>query len=133
MRSVCVVLVLALTALPFSLFASDPTSMTATELLTLIEAGKAPVVVDVRSGAEYRAGHVPGAIHIPFWSAYWKADRIPVSGHDPVVVYCALGPRASVAGWALNMAGIPNVVHLQGHMTGWRKQALPEVKGEQPD
>ena len=133
MRSVCVVLVIALSALPISLFASDPTSMTTTELLTLIEAGKAPVIVDVRSGVEYRAGHIPGALHVPFWSAYWRADRIPVSGHDPVVVYCAHGPRAGVARWALNMAGIPNVLYLKGHMTGWHKQALPEVKGEQPD
>ena len=107
--------------------------MTAQELHTLIQSGKAPVIVDVRSGVEYRGGHIPGALHIPFWSAYWKADTIPVSGHDPVVVYCAHGPRASVAGWALGLAGIPNVIHLQGHMTGWRKQALPEVKGERVD
>jgi rhodanese-related sulfurtransferase len=56
-----------------------------------------------------------------------------VSGHDPVVVYCAHGPRAGVARWALNMAGIPNVLYLKGHMTGWHKHALPEIKGEQPD
>jgi hydroxyacylglutathione hydrolase len=122
-----------MTVFPFSLYANDSTDMKATELLSLIQTGKSPVIVDVRSGVEYRAGHVPGAIHVPFWSAYWRADRIPASGHDPVVVYCAHGPRAGIAGWALKLAGIPNVVYLQGHMTGWQKQALPEVKGEKPD
>ena len=32
-----------------------------------IAAGTAPVIVDVRSAAEYDDGHVPGAIHLPFW------------------------------------------------------------------
>ena len=37
------------------------------ELLEQIKKGQAPTVVDVRSGGEYQAGHVPGAINIPFW------------------------------------------------------------------
>ena len=95
--------------------------------------GKAPVIVDVRSRREYEAGHIPGAIHVSFWSTYWNADRIPVSGHDPVVVYCAHGPRAGIAGWGLGLAGIPNVVMLKGHMKEWAKLAQPVVKGEYPE
>lgn len=127
----CIVLLTALSVyLP--VHAADDHTVTANELHALIQAGKAPVIVDVRSVAEYRAGHVPGALHVPFWTAFWKADEIPASGHDAVVVYCAHGPRASLAGWALGLAGIPNIIHLKGHMTGWRRQALPETKGEQP-
>ena len=119
--------------LSLPVMAGETNEMTPQQLHTLIQAGNAPVIVDVRSGVEYRAGHVPGALHIPFWSAFWRADRIPVSGHDPVVVYCAHGPRAGVAGWALKLAGIPNVVHMKGHMTDWHRQQLPEVKGESPN
>ena len=32
-----------------------------------IDNGTAPVVVDVRSKKEFDEGHVPGAIHLPFW------------------------------------------------------------------
>ena len=112
--------------------AGETDEMTPQKLHELIQTGKPPVIVDVRSGVEYRAGHVPGALHIPFWSALWRADDIPVSRQDPVVVYCAHGPRASLAGWALKLAGIANVVHMKGHMTGWHRQRLPEVKGDSP-
>ena len=126
-----VLLIWSVLSLPVT--AGEANEMTPRELHALIQSGKSPVIVDVRSGAEYRAGHIAGARHVPFWSAFWKADTLPVSGHDPVVVYCAHGPRASVAGWALNLAGIPNVVYLKGHMTGWRKEKLPEVRGETAD
>ena len=48
-------------------------------------AGEAPMVVDVRSVEEYRAGHLPGARHIP-------ADALPnrlaaVPRDRPVVTY----------------------------------------------
>ena len=119
--------------LSLPVIAEETNDVTPQKLHALIQAGNAPVIVDVRSGVEYRAGHVPGALHIPFWSAFWRADRIPVSGHDPVVVYCAHGPRAGAAGWALKLAGIPNVVHMKGHMTAWHRQQLPAVKGENPN
>jgi rhodanese-related sulfurtransferase len=114
-------------------YAGDSADITATELMAQILVGKAPVIVDVRSRREYEAGHIPGAIHVSFWSTYWNADRIPVSGHDPVVVYCAHGPRAGIAGWGLDLAGIPNVVMLKGHMKEWAKLALPVVTGEYPE
>ncbi len=30
------------------------------------------VIVDVRSALEYRRGHVPGAVHLPFWAAAFR-------------------------------------------------------------
>lgn len=128
MKALLLVLGLALSPL---LMAAD--TVTPAELNSLIQAGKAPVIVDVRSRAEYDAGHVPGAIHVPFWSAYWRADQVPASGHDPVVVYCASGPRAGLAGWQLGLAGIPNIVTLEGHMTAWQQQRLPVVRPGQAD
>lgn len=39
--------------------------ITGDELDEALKDGAAPVIVDVRSEKEYRAGHLPGAIHIP--------------------------------------------------------------------
>ncbi len=33
-------------------------------------ANNPPVIIDVRSTAEYMAGHIPNALHIPFWTAF---------------------------------------------------------------
>lgn len=103
----------------------NSTHMTAAELNTLLQSGHAPVIVDVRSGREYRAGHVPGAIHLPFWLAFARADEIDAPKDEPVVVYCAHGPRAGLGKAALLLEGFTQVRYLQGHMSGWYRAGLP--------
>lgn len=104
------------------------THMTNTELARLIQIGTPPVILDVRSGREYRQGHIPGAIHIPFWQTLYRADELAVPRHKTVVVTCAHGPRAGVGKFALKLAGFGNIVYLDGHMSGWYKAGLPVVK-----
>lgn len=100
-----------------------------TELLERIRAGDAPVIVDVRSQGEYREAHVPGALHVPFYSVAGRADELPASGDEPVVVYCEHGPRAGLARAGLWLAGVGPVVYLEGHMSMWKEEGLP-VEGE---
>lgn len=94
------------------------------ELFHLIEQGKAPLIVDVRSAWEYEKGHVPGAIHIPFWSAYFRSEQLSTSSTEPIVVYCEHGPRAGIGKFGLYMAGFNNIVYLKGHMAQWRDAEL---------
>ncbi len=91
-----------------------------------IESGTAPVVLDVRSESEYESGHVPGAIHIPFQSVAFRHEEISLDKEQPIVVYCAHGPRAAWAGRALRNAGYTNVVYLEGHMASWEEDGLPQ-------
>jgi rhodanese-related sulfurtransferase len=39
--------------------------MKANELLKRIESKSAPVIIDARTGIEFKRGHVPGAINAP--------------------------------------------------------------------
>lgn len=94
-------------------------------LLAEIDAGSAPVVVDVRTRGEYERGHVPGAIHIPFYALLAREDELPVSREQTVVVYCEHGPRAGVAKLSLRLAGYEDVRYLDGHMSGWKARGLP--------
>jgi hydroxyacylglutathione hydrolase len=94
--------------------------------LAHIEAGSAPTIVDVRSRSEFERGHVPGAIHIPFWAVMGRASEIPTPRDVPVVVYCAHGPRAGMAKAGLKMSGFRSVVYLEGHMTAWEEAGLPQ-------
>lgn len=103
--------------------------MSPEELLARIAAGTAPTIVDVRSRSEYEKGHVPGAIHIPFWAARSRASQIPTPPEQPVVIYCAHGPRAGIAKLALRGAGYREVIYLEGHMSGWQRARLPEEVG----
>lgn len=97
------------------------------DLLRQIEAGTAPPIVDVRSLAEYTAGHVAGAVHIPFYSMLSEINRVPAPREEgrPVVVYCEHGPRAGIARAALWIASDHPVRFLEGHMTAWKQDGLP--------
>jgi len=95
-------------------------------LLAAIDAGTAPVIVDVRTRREYEAGHVPGAIHVPFYTLLVRQDDVPGPRERPVVVYCEHGPRAGVARLALRMTGFTDVRYLDGHMAGWKQSGLRE-------
>ncbi len=112
---------------------STPSHLPPDALLASIGAGTAPVVVDVRTRREYDSGHVPGAIHIPFYTLLVRQDEIPSSREAPVVVYCEHGPRAGVAKLALRLAGFKDVRYLDGHMSGWKERGLPtEVSTPSP-
>ena len=103
----------------------DSSHITAADLNELIKTGRTPVIVDVRSSHEYKAGHVPGAIHLPFWLAFARADDINAPKDKLVVVYCAHGPRAGIGKAALSLEGYTRIRYLQGHMSGWYKAELP--------
>jgi rhodanese-related sulfurtransferase len=96
-------------------------------LLAAIDTGTAPVIVDVRTRREYEAGHVPGAIHVPFYALLVRPDDVPGPRERPVVVYCEHGPRAGVARLALRLAGFTDVRYLAGHMSGWKQRGLPQA------
>lgn len=102
------------------------------ELVASIEAGDAPVVLDVRSTTEYEAGHVPGAVHLPFQSTWSGHAALPVSKAEPVLLYCEHGPRAGMARFGLESLGYERVLSLEGHMARWRAEARPITVGPSP-
>jgi hydroxyacylglutathione hydrolase len=81
-------------------------------LLELVERREAPVILDVRTPAEFAAGHVPGARNLPFTDILAGAVPDGVEPAEPVVIYCGHGPRAWMAGLALRWRGaMPPCAH----------------------
>ena len=97
-------------------------------LLERIDRGDAPLVLDVRSAGEFAAGHVPGAVHVPFTSVIAGFHDVPAKETDALVVYCGHGPRAWLAGAALRRRGYARVMYLRGHMKAWRRAGLREQR-----
>jgi rhodanese-related sulfurtransferase len=96
-------------------------SIAPADLLDRIERRNPMTVLDVRTAAEFAAGHVPGAVNIPFQQAGGRADEIPAAKTDEVIVYCGHGPRAWIAAAALRRAGFRNITYLRGHWAGGRR------------
>lgn len=115
-------------SLLFAGCSSMKTHLSQAELLSMMESDSAPTIIDVRSKMEYESGHLPGAIHIPFWMAYYLKDRIPTGPEEPLLLYCEHGPRAGVAKFGLTLAGFKKIFYLEGHMISWKKAKLPIEK-----
>ena len=99
--------------------------LNARELLDRIASAAPPVILDVRSAAEFAEGHVPGAKNIPFWAVPWRAGELGARPDDPIVVYCGHGPRAQLAMAALRARGFTHLSCLVGHMASWREAGHP--------
>jgi rhodanese-related sulfurtransferase len=96
-------------------------------LKTMIDRHQAPTIVDVRSPAEFRTGHVLGAQSIPLDSLgeSRRADEL-VRGDDiPLVLTCQSGMRAERAAELLHRRGYRNLALLDGGTEAWASAALP--------
>jgi len=99
------------------------------ELAEKIACGQAPEVIDVRTGFEFRAGHISGAVNAPIWKILLGLATLPPDKQAEIVVLCELGPRAMMARVLLRFIGYGNVTLLTGHMAVWRRLGLSQEKG----
>ena len=95
-------------------------AITPAEAASLVEHAGA-LIVDVRDGTEVAAsGKVKGAVAVPRGSLESRADpgspnHNPVFRHDrPIILYCAGGGRAALAGKTLRDMGFSDVRNLGG-------------------
>jgi len=100
-------------------------TMRAAELSDRIQSGDAPLILDVRSQAEYEGGHIPGAIHMPHDQVAERIEELPDDKTIEIVVHCQSGKRADLAEALLIEAGYENVRDLDGHWANWSASGLP--------
>lgn len=94
--------------------------LTAAELAERLEAGDAPVIVDVREQSEWDEGHVPGSVHIP--RGFLESRIAGEASHDQeVIVVCAAGNRSLLGGLTLQQMGYGDVASLTGGFTRWKQ------------
>lgn len=69
-------------------------------------------VIDVRTPAEFAAGHVPGAVNVPYDEIGRRSAELgPPS--TPLVLYCRSGRRSGIAVAALKEKGFTRLYDLQ--------------------
>jgi phage shock protein E len=82
----------------------------------------APIVLDVRTAEEFSAGHVPGAVLIPYDELPSRLDELDRSRW--VLVYCRSGRRSGIAEKTLEDAGF-EVRQIDGSWLRWQAEGLP--------
>lgn len=97
------------------------------KLADALGSASAPQLVDVRTPAEFRRGHLPGARSVPIFEL---PDRLAGLGLDrgrPVIAICLTAHRSIPAVRLLREAGF-DAAQLAGGMLAWRAAGFPEER-----
>ena len=102
------------------------TPISQTELLTRIENKDADLVVlDVRTPAEFAAGHVPGALNVSHDELAGRLAELASFKNKHLVLYCRSGRRTALAEQTLRAAGFTKLLHLEGDYLAWEAKDQP--------
>src|SRR3712207_4247576 len=79
-------------------------------------------LVDVREDYEWEAGHIGGARHVELQRIAAEAESL--DRDRPVVFYCRVGSRSTMAAGAFRTAGF-EAYSMDGGLEAWDGQGLP--------
>lgn len=77
----------------------------------------------MRTPAEWSAGHIAGARHLPLAEILKACCTLPTA--DEIVVYCGSGYRSNMAGSYMKNHGYGNVKSLAGGVLAWARSGQP--------
>jgi len=101
----------------------------------LHEAGSG-LFLDARSAEEYAAGHIAGAVSLPFDDVFKDPRRLAQieDGGRPIVTYCGGGDCDLSRNLAMSLidAGRRRVVVFTGGLPEWKNAGLAVHTGAQP-
>ena len=84
----------------------------------------APVLLDVRTAAEFNVSHLPGARRVEPEEEAAKVAPLLTPGR-PVVMYCSVGYRSSAMAQRLAKAGVTELFNLEGSIFQWANEGRP--------
>jgi rhodanese-related sulfurtransferase len=118
--------VAVLVALTWNLI-SDPGGKNAVDPLaaTAMINHEDAVVVDVRSMAEFKQGHIVNAVNLPLNGLGNNLKQLEKHRDKPIVAVCRSGSRSGAACRLLRKNGFANVKNLRGGMMAWESANLP--------
>ena len=76
---------------------------------TLIKTPPSPIVLDVRTGEEYKARHIEGAINLPWIKVNSEVEQLLPDKKALILVYCSTGLRSAMVARKLIAKGYYDV------------------------
>ena len=116
LRTACVITMLACGLLTPGAMAAGPVKT------------PSPVVIDVRTEQEWKAGHLEGAILIPHEQISEEIAKVTSDRKAQVFLYCRSGRRSGIAREYLKKSGYENVINLGSMESASRELGRSIVK-----
>jgi rhodanese-related sulfurtransferase len=85
-------------------------------------------VLDLRPEAEFKAGHLPGAKHVPSNEIAVRIEKLKLDRKNPLILVCETGTSSRKAIAEVQKLGFAEVGALDGGVQAWQAAALPLVK-----
>ncbi|NOQ88615.1 MAG: rhodanese-like domain-containing protein [Gammaproteobacteria bacterium] len=86
------------------------------------------LILDIRTEADYKSGHINGAKNVPLSDFASSIDGLSGKKSDPVLIYCNSGNTVTRAIKLLKNAGFEQVNNLQGGIAAWKEANMPLSK-----
>jgi len=86
------------------------------------------LVIDLRTAADYKNGHIKGAKSAPLNDFATGVDSFSSQKDKPVLVYCNSGNTAIKAIKLLKKAGFEKINNLEGGIVAWKEANMPLLK-----
>jgi rhodanese-related sulfurtransferase len=96
--------------------------ISAQELAGYLAAEKEFVLLDIRTEAEYEAGHIRGALWLPRGKLEYEIQDVAKNPDARIVLYCRTGGRSALATLTLLGMGYTDVADLDGGFEEWVTQ-----------
>ncbi len=88
--------------------------ITAEDAKNIMDSGEEHIILDVREQDEFDAGHIPGAILIPYTEIENKAEEMLPDKDKQILVYCRSGRRSKIAAESFAKLGYTNIKEFGG-------------------
>jgi rhodanese-related sulfurtransferase len=99
-------------------------AISAKESKELIDSIK-PLLLDVRTSAEYHRGHISGSTLMPVQVVQFKASELEQYKNQDILIYCASGNRSTVAAKILIDQGFKRIYNMRFGLIDWVKSGYP--------
>ena len=103
-------------------------SVSASAAIRLINNNDDTLIIDIRTAAEYKAGHIKGAKNSPLKELSSDVEKFSEHKDKPVLIYCNSGSTAVQAIKILKNAGYEKINNLEGGVAAWKEANMPLSK-----
>lgn len=90
-----------------------------------LEATPNAFVLDVRTRAEFDAGHLANATLVPYDALSSNTHLLPADKATPIFIYCRSGHRSGIGSETLASLGYTSIHNMGGGLVDWSAAGYP--------